>query len=124
MKSRSVGGLVTCSRTRPQGPQLVEQVRVHPAEESEEVVVGVLPLGQGSRSLFADTTELHQKLDKMHTRIRALEEALAVSYSQHSSNNHPLLGSDLLDIKNYASTGESIKSEDGEGIHGRNGKET
>ena len=42
--------------------------------------------------ILADTQELHDEIDRLHTRIRELEQALAIMQAQTSQEPHPLLG--------------------------------
>ena len=54
---------------------------------------------QETRSLLSDTAQLHRKLNEMSQRIRQLEDALEISHTLNSSNQHPLLREELLAIK-------------------------
>lgn len=49
--------------------------------------------------MLADTERLHQKISEMSDRIRQLEDALATLQSSLSSEPHPLLTRDLMNIK-------------------------
>ncbi|KIY71266.1 hypothetical protein CYLTODRAFT_390655 [Cylindrobasidium torrendii FP15055 ss-10] len=61
--------------------------------------LGVLSAGQGTRFILADTDKLHRKIADMSTRIRQLEDALAIMHATQHSTRHPLLHDDLLKIK-------------------------
>ena len=70
---------------------------------------------------MASTTELHEKISELSTRVRDLEDSLRSSYSQISSEPHPLLSEDLLRIKaplqrepssNRTPSGSSTKEEE------------
>lgn len=52
-----------------------------------------------SRFVLASTTELHEKISELSTRVRDLEDSLRSSHSQLSTDPHPLLTEDLLRIK-------------------------
>lgn len=52
-----------------------------------------------NRFVLADTEKLHQKISEMSDRIRQLEDALASLQSSISSEPHPLLSRDLMNIK-------------------------
>ncbi|KAK2465633.1 hypothetical protein APHAL10511_002177 [Amanita phalloides] len=60
---------------------------------------GSLTTGQGNRFVLASTQELHEKIAELAQRVRDLEDALRVSHSQMSSQQHPLLSDELLKIK-------------------------
>jgi len=51
------------------------------------------------RFVLASTQELHEKIDELANRVRALEDALRVAHSHLSSEQHPLLSDELLRIK-------------------------
>jgi hypothetical protein len=51
------------------------------------------------RFVLASTQELHEKISQLSTRVRELEDALRASHSQQSSEPHPLLSVELLQIK-------------------------
>lgn len=51
------------------------------------------------RFILADTQQLHDKIYEMSTRIRQLEDALAILQSTVSDQRHPLLSDELLRIK-------------------------
>ena len=55
--------------------------------------------GDNRRFILANTEQLHEKIKSMSERIRSLEDALQQLQSQHSSEPHPLLRSELLAIK-------------------------
>ncbi|KAK7063782.1 hypothetical protein R3P38DRAFT_2820319 [Favolaschia claudopus] len=61
--------------------------------------LGNLSAGQGTRFILADTDQLHDKIRNMSSRIRQLEEALAILQAVVSSERHPLLATDLLAVK-------------------------
>jgi hypothetical protein len=48
---------------------------------------------------LADTEQLHAKIADMSSRIRQLEDALAIMQSGVSEERHPLLSDELLKIK-------------------------
>lgn len=52
-----------------------------------------------SSFVLADTSQLHSKITEMGQRIRQLEDALAISHSGVSNEQHPLLRDELLSIK-------------------------
>ncbi|KAJ3716513.1 fungal-specific transcription factor domain-containing protein [Lentinula raphanica] len=60
---------------------------------------GTLEAGAGTRFILASTDQLHSKISLMSSRIRALEDALAIFQASVSSERHPLLEDDLLKIK-------------------------
>ncbi|KAF8633249.1 hypothetical protein AX15_001442 [Amanita polypyramis BW_CC] len=60
---------------------------------------GSLTTGQGNRFVLASTQELHEKIAELAQRVRDLEDALRVTHSQLSSQQHPLLAEELLKIK-------------------------
>ncbi|KAJ3776587.1 fungal-specific transcription factor domain-containing protein [Lentinula raphanica] len=60
---------------------------------------GKMAAGQGTRFVLADTSQLHTKITEMGQRIRQLEDALAISHSGLSNEQHPLLRDELLSIK-------------------------
>ncbi|KIK68235.1 hypothetical protein GYMLUDRAFT_709234 [Collybiopsis luxurians FD-317 M1] len=70
---------------------------------------GILEAGIGTRFILASTTQLHAKISLMSSRIRALEDALAIFQATVSSDRHPLLEDELLKIK-FGS--EAIHTED------------
>lgn len=51
------------------------------------------------RFILADTDRLHRKISDMSTRIRQLEDALAIMQVSVADERHPLLSDDLLKIK-------------------------
>ena len=51
------------------------------------------------RPTLSDTEKLKQKVAAMSKRIQSLEDALQISHASTSSEQHPLLSTDLLDIK-------------------------
>jgi len=51
------------------------------------------------RFVLANTQELHEKISLLANRIRELEDGLAQSHSINSSDTHPLLIEELLQIK-------------------------
>ncbi|KAE9405692.1 hypothetical protein BT96DRAFT_774396, partial [Gymnopus androsaceus JB14] len=57
---------------------------------------GVLVSGKGTRFILANTEQLHSKIHEMSEHIRRLEEALQSSSS--SSDAHPLLQPDMLNV--------------------------
>jgi hypothetical protein len=61
-------------------------------------LVGQLSQGQG-KLILANTEQLHQKLEIMSSRIRALEDALQNLHAKISRQIHPLLTPELLMIK-------------------------
>lgn len=89
--------------------------------------VGSLVTGQGTRYahilslhamasllhassfVLADTDRLHNKITGMSARIRQLEDALSVSHSMTSSDTHPLLQRDLLQVKSIIDLHSAIE---------------
>jgi hypothetical protein len=61
-------------------------------------LIGQLAQGQG-KLILANTEQLHQKLEVMSSRIRALEHALQDLHARISRQIHPLLTPELLMIK-------------------------
>ena len=49
--------------------------------------------------MLASTQELHEKISQLANRVRELEDALRSSHAQHTSDVHPLLTEELLQIK-------------------------
>jgi len=49
--------------------------------------------------VLASTQELHEKITELCSRTRDLEDALRTEHSHTSSEPHPLLSKELLDIK-------------------------
>ena len=49
--------------------------------------------------VLANTEELHEKIDRLCSRVRELEDALRTLQSTVSDQTHPLLREDLLNIK-------------------------
>ncbi|KAF7439934.1 hypothetical protein PC9H_000271 [Pleurotus ostreatus] len=74
---------------------------------------GSLITGQGTRFVLADTEKLHQKIGQMSDRIRQLEDALFVLQSSLTSETHPLLTRDLLQIKSSIDLHSAVDSQDG-----------
>lgn len=68
-----------------------------------------------NRFVLADTERLHQKISEMSDRIRQLEDALATLQSSLSSEPHPLLSRDLMNIKSsielHAAIEEDVKAQ-------------
>ncbi|CAE7233173.1 unnamed protein product [Rhizoctonia solani] len=60
---------------------------------------GQLTTGKGNRFVLANTEELHEKIIQLQDRISSLENALATLQAAHSSQPHPLLREDLLELK-------------------------
>ncbi|KAJ3931870.1 MAG: fungal-specific transcription factor domain-containing protein [Lentinula lateritia] len=60
---------------------------------------GTLEAGVGTRFILASTNQLHSKISLMSSRIRALEDALAIFQASVSPERHPLLEDELLKIK-------------------------
>ncbi|KAI0044511.1 hypothetical protein FA95DRAFT_1522724, partial [Auriscalpium vulgare] len=60
---------------------------------------GSLTTGQGNRFVLASTQELHEKITELCNRVRELEDALRVSHTKNSSEQHPLLTDELLRVK-------------------------
>ncbi len=83
-----------------------------------------LPITYNSSFVLADTDRLHNKITGMSARIRQLEDALAVSHSVSSSDTHPLLQRDLLQIKSIIDLHSAIEQEanenEGSGEHDEN----
>ncbi|KAF8630740.1 hypothetical protein AX17_005335 [Amanita inopinata Kibby_2008] len=61
--------------------------------------LGSLTTGKGNRFVLANTEVLHEKINDLATRVRQLEDALQESHSLNSSERHPLLSEELLQIK-------------------------
>jgi hypothetical protein len=74
-------------------------------------VMPSLPITYNSSFVLADTDRLHNKITGMSARIRQLEDALAVSHSVSSSDTHPLLQRDLLQIKSIIDLHSAIEQE-------------
>ncbi|KAF8901817.1 fungal-specific transcription factor domain-containing protein, partial [Mucidula mucida] len=72
---------------------------------------GILSAGQGTRFVLADTDHLHRKITDMSTRIRQLEDALAILQASVSSDRHPLLNDDLLRVKFGAEAAKQQQAE-------------
>ncbi|KAG8719634.1 hypothetical protein FRC08_002362 [Ceratobasidium sp. 394] len=53
----------------------------------------------GGRFVLANTEELHEKIIQLQDRISSLENALGTLQAAHSSQPHPLLREDLLELK-------------------------
>ncbi|KAF8495572.1 fungal-specific transcription factor domain-containing protein [Russula emetica] len=70
---------------------------------------GSLVTGQGTRFVLADTDRLHNKITGMSARIRQLEDALEVSHSMTSSDTHPLLQRDFLQVKSIIDLHSAIE---------------
>ena len=49
--------------------------------------------------VLANTEELHEKIDRLCSRVRELEDGLRTLQSTVSDQTHPLLREDLLNIK-------------------------
>jgi hypothetical protein len=49
--------------------------------------------------VLANTETLHEKINELANRVRSLEDALGQSHSLNSTDIHPLLSEDLLQIK-------------------------
>lgn len=60
---------------------------------------GSLTTGKGNRFVLANTEVLHEKITTLANRVRQLEDALHDVYGQVSSERHPLLSDELLQIK-------------------------
>lgn len=56
-------------------------------------------IDQTYRFILANTEVLHDKIGQLASRVRELEDALADQYSRHSTERHPLLSEELLQIK-------------------------
>ncbi|KAJ4001992.1 fungal-specific transcription factor domain-containing protein, partial [Lentinula boryana] len=72
---------------------------------------GILEAGAGTRFILASTDLLHSKISLMSSRIRALEDALAIFQASVSSERHPLLEDELLKIKFGSEVKNSEESE-------------
>ncbi|KAI5997755.1 hypothetical protein EDC04DRAFT_2584973 [Pisolithus marmoratus] len=57
---------------------------------------GILPTGQGTRSIVAAMEYLYHQLTKTSERVRQLEDALSELQAKHSTELHPLLRPELL----------------------------
>jgi hypothetical protein len=51
------------------------------------------------RFILANTEVLHDKIGVLSNRVRQLEDALGEAYAMYSSERHPLLSDELLQIK-------------------------
>ncbi|KAF8650271.1 hypothetical protein AX16_005325 [Volvariella volvacea WC 439] len=60
---------------------------------------GSLTPGRGGKLVLANTEELHDRIDRLCGRIRELEDALRSLHANHSSQPHPLLTLELLQLK-------------------------
>lgn len=65
---------------------------------------GSLTSGKGNRLILANTEQLHERIEHLCSRIRDLENALKTMQSTVSSEPHPLLRPDLLQLKSPQST--------------------
>lgn len=59
---------------------------------------GSLSTGQGTRFVLAATEHLHHQISRLSSRIRQLEDALETLQAQYSSEPHPLLHEDLMEM--------------------------
>ncbi|KAI5997760.1 hypothetical protein EDC04DRAFT_3125432 [Pisolithus marmoratus] len=57
---------------------------------------GILPTGQGTRSVVAAMEYLYRQLTKMSERVQKLEDALSELQAKHSTEPHPLLRPELV----------------------------
>jgi hypothetical protein len=81
----------------------------HPARAHGSSLYGILSLHSSQpnsnthththRFILADTEQLHTKIHEMSTRIRELEDALAILQSSGPGGRHPLLSDELLKVK-------------------------
>jgi hypothetical protein len=69
---------------------------------------------------LANTEVLHDKINKLSSRVRELEDALATSHAMFTTDPHPLLHEDLLLIKNPL---ELEPHQDGQGTQTREKEE-
>ncbi|KAJ7157332.1 fungal-specific transcription factor domain-containing protein [Mycena filopes] len=60
---------------------------------------GTLTSGKGNRLVLANTEELHDRIEFLCARIRELEDALRTLQETVTDRPHPLLRTDLLNIK-------------------------
>ncbi|GAW04046.1 hypothetical protein LENED_005812 [Lentinula edodes] len=60
---------------------------------------GSLTAGKGNRLVLANTEQLHDRIEQLCSRIRELESALRGAQAQLSEEEHPLLRSELLQLK-------------------------
>jgi hypothetical protein len=51
------------------------------------------------RFVLANTQELHEKISVLANRVRELEDGLAQSHAVNSTELHPLLSEELLQLK-------------------------
>ncbi|KAK0185178.1 hypothetical protein F5146DRAFT_1105813 [Armillaria mellea] len=65
---------------------------------------GSLTSGKGNRLILANTEQLHERIEHLCSRIRDLENALKTIQATVSSEPHPLLRLDLLQLKSPQST--------------------
>lgn len=68
--------------------------------------------------VLANTEELHEKIERLCSRVRELEDALRTLQSTVSERTHPLLQEDLLNLKtpsNVAGTGTAQSVGEGRG---------
>ncbi|KAI0080188.1 hypothetical protein K474DRAFT_1590474 [Panus rudis PR-1116 ss-1] len=75
---------------------------------------GSLTTGKGNRFVLANTEELHEKISVLSTRVRELEDALQDVWRTQSSEPHPLLSPDLLQLKRplERESSEAIKEQE------------
>lgn len=64
------------------------------------------------RFVLADTEKLHDKIAVMSDRIRLLEDALAIVQSTVTSEPHPLLSRDQLNIKSSLELHSAVEGEE------------
>jgi hypothetical protein len=55
---------------------------------------GSLVHGKGNRFILANTEELHERIERLNTRVRELENALRILQASVSRESHPLLVND------------------------------
>jgi hypothetical protein len=61
-------------------------------------ITSVILIGHAIRFVLAATEHLHNRIAKLSTRIRTLEDALAELQAQHSTEPHPLLCYDIPNV--------------------------
>lgn len=73
-----------------------------------------LTTGKGNRFVLANTEELHDKISVLANRVRQLEDALQEAHATRTSEPHPLLTTELLQLKRplERETSESLREPD------------
>ncbi|QRW02938.1 Fungal specific transcription factor domain [Ceratobasidium sp. AG-Ba] len=100
--SRRRRGALSCAECRRLKLRCDRQVPCHSCVKrgcSSICPDGSLTTGKGNRFVLANTEELHEKIIQLQDRISSLENALGTLQAAHSSQPHPLLREDLLELK-------------------------